>query len=151
MAKKQFTNNTPRIRVGSHLRVRRRGYYHHGIYVGRRKVIHFGGKSSDWLSTGPIQEVSLDLFLRGAKSASDGSSDGEAVGEIVEYENVSAPDEIVSRARSRLGSGDYDLFRNNCEHFASWCVTGNASSRQVQRVTWVGPVGHLIHHCLVEG
>ena len=29
----------------------------------------------------------------------------------------------------------YDLFGNNCEHFAYWCKTGLKRSRQVRRAT----------------
>lgn len=41
-------------------------------------------------------------------------------------------EEIIERAQSKLGSnfGGYDLYKNNCEHFASWCVTGVRRPRQ---------------------
>jgi len=31
-----------------------------------------------------------------------------------------------------LGQSGYDLFTNNCEHFATWCVAGEHSSAQVE-------------------
>ena len=40
-------------------------------------------------------------------------------------------DETIRRAESMLGQSGYDLFTNNCEHFASWCVAGEHSSAQV--------------------
>ena len=50
------------------------------------------------------------------------------------YQNIYAPEEIVHRAESCLGEDDYNLFFNNCEHFACWCVTGKARSEQVQEI-----------------
>lgn len=41
------------------------------------------------------------------------------------------PDEIVSRARSHIGKGEYSLPVRNCEQLASWCYEGSAFSRQV--------------------
>jgi hypothetical protein len=37
-----------------------------------------------------------------------------------------------------LGMTGYHLITNNCEHLASWCVTGTAESRQVERVSASG-------------
>jgi len=37
-----------------------------------------------------------------------------------------------------LGATGYHLISNNCEHLASWCVAGNAESRQVERVSATG-------------
>ncbi|XP_052091290.1 uncharacterized protein LOC127728102 [Mytilus californianus] len=52
------------------------------------------------------------------------------------------PDEIIKRAIAEAdadaegGKGEfkYDLFVNNCEHFATWCVTGQTLSLQVRKV-----------------
>ena len=38
---------------------------------------------------------------------------------------------VITRAISRLGESGYDLFENNCEHFAHWCKTGKTVSGQV--------------------
>ncbi|MEO0455180.1 MAG: lecithin retinol acyltransferase family protein [Cyanobacteria bacterium P01_A01_bin.114] len=40
-------------------------------------------------------------------------------------------DVVIERARSRLGEQKYDLFFNNCEHFATWCKTGRNHSQQL--------------------
>ena len=42
-----------------------------------------------------------------------------------------SPDETIRRAKSRLGESQYDLIKNNCEHFAIWCKTGLHESHQV--------------------
>lgn len=43
--------------------------------------------------------------------------------------------EIVQRAESKLGEKLYNLFANNCEHFATWCMTGNLQSEQIKQGT----------------
>ena len=40
-------------------------------------------------------------------------------------------EEVVLRARSRLGETAYNLITNNCEHFCEWCVHGQHQSYQV--------------------
>lgn len=49
-----------------------------------------------------------------------------------ESEQSLAPEEVVKRARSRIGEKEYNLLSKNCEHFATWCKTGIAFSRQVE-------------------
>eukprot|EP00931_Biecheleriopsis_adriatica_P104229 TRINITY_DN78923_c0_g1_i1.p1 TRINITY_DN78923_c0_g1~~TRINITY_DN78923_c0_g1_i1.p1 ORF type:complete len:219 (-),score=45.58 TRINITY_DN78923_c0_g1_i1:38-694(-) len=38
---------------------------------------------------------------------------------------------ILERARSKVGEAEYSLMSNNCEHFATWCFNESASSAQV--------------------
>lgn len=42
------------------------------------------------------------------------------------------PQEVVERARSRLDEHRYNIFAQNCEHFAHWCKTGEGKSNQVK-------------------
>jgi hypothetical protein len=42
------------------------------------------------------------------------------------------PAVVVARTRVRLGERNYNLFTCNCEHFASYCPVGVATSSQVQ-------------------
>lgn len=59
--------------------------------------------------------------------------------------NVFTSKEIVDRALAEAeadmagGKGKfvYNLFRNNCEHFATWCVTGRKLSLQERKFTMV--------------
>uniref|UniRef100_A0AC34FWF7 LRAT domain-containing protein n=1 Tax=Panagrolaimus sp. ES5 TaxID=591445 RepID=A0AC34FWF7_9BILA len=63
-----------------------------------------------------------------------------------EYDDYYKPysaDQIVRRARSRLGLWDYNLFGNNCEHFANWCRYGIEFSSQT--------VGHGSTHDMLTG
>src|SRR5262245_39574590 len=50
--------------IGAHLVVQRRGYTHHGIYVGRGKVVHYCGLSRS-LRGGPVREATLAEFADG--------------------------------------------------------------------------------------
>ncbi len=105
---------------GAHLITPRRGYTHHGIYVGEGKVVHYAGLSLG-LHVGPVEEISLDEFAGGhGWSAIDSPAwFGRA--------------EIVRRARSRIGENRYRLVSNNCEHFCQWSRSGRAYSEQVER------------------
>jgi len=104
---------------GTHLVSDRILYAHHGIYVGDGRVVHYAGLANGWES-GPVEEVSLEQFANGERVFASAHSS----------RSFSAA-EIVARARSRLGENMYSLFRNNCEHFSQWCVTGRRRSRQV--------------------
>src|SRR5262249_33360744 len=125
-----------RLRVGSHIKVSRSLYYHHGIYEGRWRVIHYAGLSSGWMK-GPIARTTLEEFSGGSEI------------EVVEYENPFPRDEIINRAKSRLEEKDYGIFANNCEHFATWCVTGNPQSTQV-RAFLIGGLAGLKLANLIE-
>jgi Lecithin retinol acyltransferase len=108
--------------LGAHLITPRRGYFHHGIYVGGGRVVHYTA-SAFCLIRRPVEEVSLESFSRGevmwVRPAAPGSYD---------------PAEIIRRARSRLGEDRYRLLTNNCEHFCEWCSRGEHRSAQVEAV-----------------
>ena len=106
---------------GMHLVTSRLGYVHHGVYVGRGMVVHYAGLCQ-LLHSGPVEEVTLSRF-----------SMGRAVRIVEHSESKYSPQEIVLRARSRLGENEYHVLRNNCEHFCNWCVSGRSRSTQVER------------------
>lgn len=114
-----------RLRIGSHLVSPRTGYTHHGIYVGKGKVIHYSGLA-DGLDSGPVEETNLETFAAG-----NGYS-------VIVYKNAFPTKRIISRARGRLGENSYSVFNNNCEHFCLWCIVGKHKSPQVDKVCWVG-------------
>src|ERR1700760_1676981 len=105
---------------GTHLATSRRGYTHHGIYVGDGMVVHYAGLSR-FLCSAPVEEVAMGIF-----------SMGRPVRVIDHRESTYAPEEIVRRARSRLGESQYHVLRNNCEHFCNWCISGRSCSKQVE-------------------
>jgi hypothetical protein len=106
--------------LGAHLATLRRGYQHHGVYVGRGQVVHYSGLSGFW-QCGPVEEVPLSRF-----------ASGRPVRLVSHLEPHYSPEEIVRRARSRLGESDYRLLTNNCEHFCNWCLSGVSRSAQVE-------------------
>ena len=42
------------------------------------------------------------------------------------------PQEIAERAEEMLGSQDYDLLKNNCEHMSMKAATGEGTSEQIK-------------------
>jgi len=117
--------------LGAHLTTSRRGYAHHGMYVGHGRVVHYSGFSGFW-QCGPVEEVSLSRFAVGCPV------------QIVDHDRTPySPEEIVRRARSRIGENDYRLLTNNCEHFCNWCLCGVSRSAQVER-RWQLPFRALL-------
>jgi hypothetical protein len=108
--------------LGAHVVTPRFWYTHHGIYIGAGQVVHYCGLSSS-LRRGPVERVSLAEFTQGHPVYLHGDSSEAYCGM-----------EVVRRACSRLGEDAYDLLRNNCEHFCSWCLSGKAHSPQIDRL-----------------
>lgn len=114
------------IALGSHLKTPRTGYYHHGIYVGNGKVVHYAGFANG-MRAGVVEEATLDTFTSGQGY------------EIEKHEHPKFfGTEIADRARSRIGEDLYCVFSNNCEHFCLWCINDNHSSTQVDVGTGIG-------------
>ncbi|TQR62691.1 lecithin retinol acyltransferase family protein [Acinetobacter sp. RF14B] len=113
------------LQSGLHLKVSRGLYTHHGIYIGDNQVIHYSG-FAEAFKKGAIEQTSLENFLGGV--------DDFKVVNYPSHQNIYSPEEIVHRAQSCLGEDDYNLFFNNCEHFACWCMTGKSRSEQVQEI-----------------
>ena len=116
----QLVPQCQELALGSHLVTPRRGYLHHGIYVGDGKVVHYAGLAGG-LHRGPVEEVPLALFTRGRPVwvKSHAHSNFECR-------------EVIERARSRVGENLYRLLTNNCEHFCEWCLHGEHRSYQVE-------------------
>jgi hypothetical protein len=57
--------------------------------------------------------------------------------DLVEYgaDVCFEPEEVIARARRRLGEKRYRVRTKNCQHFARWCKTGDAMSEHVRGVT----------------
>ena len=102
-----------------HTSFRRRGYTHHGIYVGGGRVVQYGGLVQG-LRRGSVEEVSLEQFA-------NGHALWIRYGRAARFD----ADEVVRRARSRIGEDRYRLLTNNCEHFCEWCLRGEHRSYQV--------------------
>lgn len=113
---------------GDHVRVRRLGgvYFHHGIDMGDGTIIHFSGEPAR-LRHAEVRLDTVEEFCDGAPL------------EIVRHEGeCRPPDAIVAAAKERLGARGYRLWRHNCEHFATYCVTGRSQSAQVTFIKKAG-------------
>src|SRR6266478_1118372 len=113
-----FTDEPP---IGAHLVTPRDRYTHHGIYVGDGKVIHYAGFSRPG-HAGPVEEVNVIEFAF-----------GHLLRVVAHTHARYSAQQIVQRARSRLGEHAFHLLRNNCEHFCNWCISGHHRSAQVER------------------
>lgn len=119
-------------KMGDHIRVQRIGglYAHHGVYVSDDEVIHFTGKEDDSILDWSKPEVissDLEYFLKGGVLEIKEYTDDE-------FQDLYAPEQIVTYARACLGDKGYHLAFNNCEHFANVCTLGRFRSNQVERV-----------------
>lgn len=113
------TNEQPEqsLREGDHLVSSRLGYDHYAIYVGGNAVIHYADFADGIGSDGEISLATLKEFRNG----SDVQVELHPLGSLNRQTTV-------ERAYSRLGENWYNVFLNNCEHFANWCVRGTHSS-----------------------
>ena len=105
--------------TGSHLVSPRRFYLHHGIYLGGGEVVHYSGFSSSFRA-GPVEVIDLERFASGRPVW------------VVQEPRQFCDEEVVRRARSRVGESRYSVLSNNCEHFCSWCISGKSCSAQVR-------------------
>lgn len=95
---------------------------HCGIYEGDNSIIHFAPlDSSKTKDDAIIHRSTLEEFSNGSPYI------------VIQFpsEKCLSPEESIQRARSRLGEKTYSLFFNNCDHFATWCKTGEQRSLQV--------------------
>lgn len=89
-------------------------YEHHGIDCGGEGVIHYSK-----VGEATVTRTSRDSFAQGGSVY------------IKAQPTAFIPEVVIDRAESRLGERQYDLFFNNCEHFANWCKTGRSECIQL--------------------
>ena len=116
---------------GAHIRVKTGSFYHHGIFIGNGEVVQFGlpldvyrDPSEIRILRSPIQdfcpsETSFIEVYRFSKK---------------ELKQKQSDEEIVRTALAHVGEGGYNIFTNNCEHFANFCVFGKKVSAQIDDV-----------------
>lgn len=116
---------------GDMIRVAVGSIYHFGIYVSDDEVIQFGlppsrraGQSD---ATVEVLASDIDGFLAGGFL------------EVCRFDKKEkkknrTPEQIVSYARSKLGTRGYHILYNNCEHFANECVSGIQICRRAEDV-----------------
>src|SRR5260370_42679771 len=102
---------------GDHLVVDRGLYRHHAVDRGDGTVVHFAGPSQDKA----LVSARIDTF--------EGFANGGTVWVRI-YGQRLEPEETVRQAEALLGATGYPPLSNNCEHLASWGVTGTPASTQ---------------------
>jgi hypothetical protein len=106
--------------IGAHLVTPWRGFAHHGIYLGGGRVIHYNVRVYR-LNRRPVEDTDMLDF-----------AEGRPVFVVSHADDVHDAEEVLRRARSRLGENRYHLLDNNCEHLVEWCLHGVARSFQVE-------------------
>lgn len=108
---------------------------HHGIFIGHGEgIIHVAGRVPNLT----VRKTDFYVFIKNAVG------DKNELWRVI-YENCSPPEEVINRAKQSLENsfGSYSIFKNNCEHFATYCKTGIAISLQIIhkiRDCYVSPV-----------
>ncbi len=112
-------------KFGDHIRVMTdTGYYHHGIYIDDNSVIHFSTKDGFSILSKDLEITStnIDIFTLGREI------------EVKKYNKRYLTEKSVEIAKSMLGNRDYDLVFNNCEHFVTFCITGEKKSEIIDNL-----------------
>lgn len=113
--------------IGDHLSSFRRWgslvpFFHHGIYVGNDKVIHYNG-----LANGKVGGLVICETLYEFSNCNIGDVT------VISHQNrLHSREESVERANIRLSEERYHPVYNNCEQFVNWCITGQPTSQQVK-------------------
>ncbi|XP_071961427.1 phospholipase A and acyltransferase 1-like [Antedon mediterranea] len=116
-------------------------YYHYGVYIGNGEVIHLSGAEFNIKAkeTAKVHRVTFKEFV--------GDDDDNPEVECIPCPFFVNRQEVVRLAKSAEGdffrNRKYDLFFNNCEHFARWCH-GDSESKQVQKVVKGAIVGGAV-------
>lgn len=127
---------------GDHIRVRRLGYAHHGIFVSEYRVIDFsGGRTISEKPEALIQARTLAEFEGEGGRAEKVEHPGKFLGGLGFWPGPGwehPPGKVVRRAEAlcqvAATQGAYRLSGSNCEHIANWCKSGAHESKQVRYV-----------------
>ena len=109
------------LKEGDHIKWKRLpGYDHHAIVEsvesGKVNVIEYGSdKGGSGFGEGVVRRHTVDDVKRMYKYIYDECDDAS---------------QVLQRAKERLGERKYNPF-NNCEHFATWCKTGEKECTQI--------------------
>ena len=109
---------------------RKEGYHHAGIYIGKGRIIHVWAEPVSALKhlikKEPIvyvEETTVKKFQKDGKII---------IGPTKASFNST---EIISRALAQIGSPwAYDPLHWNCQHFSSWCVSGETVSLEADQI-----------------
>jgi hypothetical protein len=104
-------------------------YNHHGIYITDDEIIHFASEENDNIlgTNNQVLGTEIGPFLKGGLLEVKIYTDDE-------FPDLFPVEDIVRYARACIGDTGYNLFFNNCEHFANYCTLGRFRSHQVEQI-----------------
>jgi len=139
------------LNAGDHISFSRDVYYHHAIVIkvsyNKMTIVSFTNPCERMVGNGLTYQPAKNppLSKKGALIAIE---EYDAAGfqresvYVYDYNNSFDLDKVIQRALSvqegAIKWDPYDLFNNNCEHFATWCKTGRKESKQVNVAANVG-------------
>jgi len=146
MTPSRRVRNLRDVQKGDHIKWKRTiGYDHHGIVKevdyksGKVHVIEYGseeGKCCFTFSLRGVYEYVRNIYLRVCKKSDAVVRSIEVDGvngmhkHVYSYDGCYDADKVVEIASSKLDVKEYKLFKNNCEHFATECKTGEKHCSQ---------------------
>ena len=126
MSKSKWSFDEPKF--GDIIRVEiKNSIYHYGIYVSDDEVIQYG------LASDAFNTVSENVMVLSStiKEFLNGKFLEKRNYTLHEKITKNKPNEVVLKAKARLGEKKYNLLTNNCEHFVNECVFNKHISEQV--------------------
>lgn len=110
---------------GAHIRTKVQDLYHHAIFIGNDEVVQFGLPFDMFQNPEDVRIIKspIEDFLVGFLEV--------RVYSKKELKKKRPDEEIIEYALSKIGEGDYNIIKNNCEHFCNECVFGEKISTQV--------------------
>lgn len=93
-------------------------YYHYGIYVSDDEVIQYG-RSDDMLKK---EKQDIEVLVTSIDEFRNKQFIEVRSYSIKERLLKNKPQHVVDLARARIGEKNYDIVKNNCEHFVNDCV-----------------------------
>ncbi|CAG2184879.1 unnamed protein product [Mytilus edulis] len=137
------------IKIGDHIKFHGKIYDHHAIVVNvkplkekdHKVVVELVHASN---TTAGAIYCCLQPFSSIAKLLSETKQINLKKMKVMVYKYSNtvkhfSPERIAKRAVEKISKPDfkYDALNNNCEHFATWCVTGESLSLQVRKIRLV--------------
>ena len=132
------------LQPGDHVK-ENRGFYDHHLLVVKpvsdteAHVIHYseGDEGAHVRFTFPPTRPELGLIAENTSYEMDPKT-VSILTIKTPPENLFPIEEAFERARTRIGEKRWHLFKNNCEHFVNWALTGEALSFQANAVKRIG-------------
>ena len=131
----ELVSSLSQLQDGEHIAIEGKCacYWHHAIVEdvdtkgGTIKTIEYFNSAKGFLedTLNRSKDAGKAQVIRGEYRLEDGLY-------LIKHDKCLSAEDVVKRARSRLGENEYNVFYNNCEHFAMWCKTGISSSEQVE-------------------